>query len=48
VTDLPPPSVERRPTAGPAVVVEPDCTVWIPDGWTADVAADGSWVLTHG
>jgi len=45
VSDLPPPRVERRPTLGPAVVVEPDCTVWIPEGWSADVAADGSWVL---
>ena len=32
ITDLPPPSTDRRPTAGPTVVVEPDCTVWIPDG----------------
>ncbi|MEA2827637.1 MAG: N-methylhydantoinase [Actinomycetota bacterium] len=45
VTDLPPSNADRRPTSGPAVVVEADCTVWIPDGWSADVAADGSWVL---
>ena len=47
VADLPPPAVDRRPTTGPAVVAEPDCTVWIPAGWSADVAADGSWVLTR-
>jgi N-methylhydantoinase A/oxoprolinase/acetone carboxylase beta subunit len=47
VTDLPASPVERRPTVGPAVVVEPDCTVWIPDGWRADVSPDGSWVLTR-
>jgi N-methylhydantoinase A/oxoprolinase/acetone carboxylase beta subunit len=38
-----PPS--RQPAAGPCVVAEPDCTLWIPDGWRADVAADGAWVL---
>ena len=26
----------RAPCVGPAVVAEPDCTVWIPDGWRAD------------
>ncbi|MEA2973785.1 MAG: N-methylhydantoinase [Actinomycetota bacterium] len=45
ISDLPPPTTDRRPTAGPVVIVEPDCTVWIPDGWTATVADDGSWVL---
>jgi N-methylhydantoinase A/oxoprolinase/acetone carboxylase beta subunit len=46
--DLGPPTGHiRRPTAGPAVLVEPDCTVWVPDGWTADVGPDGSWVLTR-
>jgi N-methylhydantoinase A/oxoprolinase/acetone carboxylase beta subunit len=38
-----PPS--RQPARGPCVVAEPDCTLWIPDGWRADVAADGAWVL---
>ncbi len=47
VADLPQATVERRPTAGPAVVVEPDCTVWIPAGWSAAVTTDGSWVLTR-
>ncbi len=47
VADLPRPKVVRSPTAGPAVVAEPDCTIWIPDGWSAAVAHDGSWVLTR-
>ncbi len=48
LTDLPAATTERRPTNGPAVVVEPDCTVWIPEGWSGRVAADGSWVLRTG
>jgi 5-oxoprolinase (ATP-hydrolysing) len=48
VRDLgPPPGNPRRPTRGPAVLAEADCTVWVPDGWTADVADDGSWLLTR-
>jgi N-methylhydantoinase A/oxoprolinase/acetone carboxylase beta subunit len=44
VDDLgtPPP---RRPAAGPCVLAEPDCTVWVPDGWRAEVGDDGAWVL---
>ena len=46
--ELPPrPGEARRPARGPTVLAEEDCTVWLPDGWTADVAADGSWVLTR-
>jgi N-methylhydantoinase A/oxoprolinase/acetone carboxylase beta subunit len=44
VDDLPAPA-DRRPAVGPCVLAEPDCTVWVPDGWRADVAANGSWVL---
>jgi N-methylhydantoinase A/oxoprolinase/acetone carboxylase beta subunit len=46
VTDLgaPPP---RRPARGPCVLAEPDCTVWVPAGWSARVADRGSWVLTR-
>ena len=46
VEDLGPPPTRRRPTKGPTVIAEPDCTVWVPEGWTADVGPDGSWVLT--
>ena len=46
VGDLPPVST-RRPAAGPCTLAEPDCTVWVPEGWRADVADDGSWVITR-
>jgi len=46
VTSLPAPG-RRRPAAGPAVLSEPDCTVWLPEGWSADVDDAGSWVLTR-
>jgi N-methylhydantoinase A len=42
------PEWPRERVVGPAVAVEPDCTVWIPDGWVADPAPDGTWVLTRG
>jgi len=29
------PSVERSTPRGPAVMAEPDCTIWLPDGWNA-------------
>jgi N-methylhydantoinase A/oxoprolinase/acetone carboxylase beta subunit len=35
----------RRPAEGPTVLAEPDCTVWVPAGWTADVGGGGSWIL---
>jgi N-methylhydantoinase A/oxoprolinase/acetone carboxylase beta subunit len=38
---------ERRPATGPCVVAEPDCTIWIPQGWSADVGPDGSFVMTR-
>jgi N-methylhydantoinase A/oxoprolinase/acetone carboxylase beta subunit len=46
--DLGPPSgAARRPTRGPAVLAEADCTVWVPDGWSAGVGTDGSWVISR-
>jgi N-methylhydantoinase A/oxoprolinase/acetone carboxylase beta subunit len=41
--DLPP--VERRALHGPEVVAEPDCTVWVPDGWHGEPGPLGAWVL---
>jgi N-methylhydantoinase A/oxoprolinase/acetone carboxylase beta subunit len=33
---------------GPCVLSEPDCTVWVADGWRADVDdPSGAWVLTR-
>jgi N-methylhydantoinase A/oxoprolinase/acetone carboxylase beta subunit len=44
-SDLPP--VRRERMIGPAVAVEPDCTVWIPEGWTAEPHPSGAWVLSR-
>jgi hypothetical protein len=43
VTDLPAP--ERASVAGPSVLAEPDCTVWVPDGWRATSGPAGAWIL---
>jgi N-methylhydantoinase A/oxoprolinase/acetone carboxylase beta subunit len=43
VSALPPPT--RSPVAGPAVVAEPDCTIWVPEGWAGEPAPDGSLIL---
>jgi N-methylhydantoinase A/oxoprolinase/acetone carboxylase beta subunit len=44
-TDLPP--VDRQRVTGPAVAGEPDCTVWIPEAWTAEPHPTGAWILTR-
>jgi N-methylhydantoinase A/oxoprolinase/acetone carboxylase beta subunit len=33
--------------AGPAVIAEPDCTVWVAPGWQAAAHPAGSWLLTR-
>ena len=43
VTDLP--DLDRAPAVGPAVVAEADCTLWVPDGWTATPGAAGAWIV---
>jgi N-methylhydantoinase A/oxoprolinase/acetone carboxylase beta subunit len=43
--ELPP--VERPTVRGPEVVAEPDCTMWVPDGWRAAPGPLGAWVLTR-
>jgi N-methylhydantoinase A/oxoprolinase/acetone carboxylase beta subunit len=41
------PSVPRGvSTVGPAVIAEPDCTIWIPAGWRADPGRAGALILT--
>ena len=40
-------TARRGPVAGPAVLAEPDCTIWVADGWQADVDPSGSWLLTR-
>jgi N-methylhydantoinase A/oxoprolinase/acetone carboxylase beta subunit len=39
------PEVSRRAVRGPEVVAEPDCTVWVPEGWRAEPGPLGSWVV---
>jgi N-methylhydantoinase A/oxoprolinase/acetone carboxylase beta subunit len=47
VVGLPP--VGRRPGgAGPLVLSEADCTIWVPDGWRADEGEAGALVLRRG
>jgi N-methylhydantoinase A/oxoprolinase/acetone carboxylase beta subunit len=41
------PVVERARRVGPAVAIEADCTVWIPEGWTAEPGPTGAWVITR-
>ncbi|HVF74511.1 MAG TPA: hydantoinase/oxoprolinase family protein [Acidimicrobiales bacterium] len=41
----PPEGMARRGAVGPTVLAEPDCTVWLPEGWTAEVGGGGSWIL---
>jgi hypothetical protein len=32
---------------GPRAIAEPDCTIWLPDGWRADEGAAGALLLTR-
>jgi N-methylhydantoinase A/oxoprolinase/acetone carboxylase beta subunit len=41
------PAWPRERVGGPAVATEPDCTVWVPDGWVAQPDASGTWVITR-
>jgi N-methylhydantoinase A/oxoprolinase/acetone carboxylase beta subunit len=44
--DLPdPPARLGDEQAGPAVLAEPDCTIWVPEGWVARPGAAGALVL---
>jgi N-methylhydantoinase A/oxoprolinase/acetone carboxylase beta subunit len=43
VTDLP--AVSRPTGAGPTVLAEEDCTVWVPEGWRARLGEVGALVL---
>jgi N-methylhydantoinase A/oxoprolinase/acetone carboxylase beta subunit len=47
VLDLPVPS-GRAHGRGPMVIAEADCTIWVPDGWTATVGDAGALVLRRG
>jgi N-methylhydantoinase A/oxoprolinase/acetone carboxylase beta subunit len=39
------PDVDRAGAVGPAVIAEPDCTIWVPEGWLAEPGAAGALVL---
>jgi N-methylhydantoinase A/oxoprolinase/acetone carboxylase beta subunit len=43
VDDLP--LVERAGAVGPAVIAEPDCTIWVPAGWVARPHPSGALIL---
>jgi N-methylhydantoinase A/oxoprolinase/acetone carboxylase beta subunit len=43
--DLPAP--DREGATGPAVLAEPDCTIWVPEGWVAVPGEAGALVLTR-
>ncbi len=43
IADLP--DVPRTGAVGPAVIAEPDCTIWVPEGWSAEPGALGALVL---
>jgi 5-oxoprolinase (ATP-hydrolysing) len=45
LADLPAP--DRDGAVGPAVIAEPDCTIWVPDGWVAEPGAAGALILTR-
>jgi N-methylhydantoinase A/oxoprolinase/acetone carboxylase beta subunit len=40
-----PPARLERDRAGPAVIAEADCTIWVPEGWVARPGAAGALVL---
>jgi N-methylhydantoinase A/oxoprolinase/acetone carboxylase beta subunit len=46
VASLPAPA-RVGPVLGPALIAEPDCTIWVADGWRADVHGSGSWLVTR-
>jgi len=47
--DLPAPArLPRGPVSGAAVIAEPDCTIWVADGWRAEAGAAGALVLRRG
>jgi len=39
------PGPARRPATGPTLLAEADCTIWVPDGWSAEVGGGGAWIL---
>jgi N-methylhydantoinase A/oxoprolinase/acetone carboxylase beta subunit len=46
--DLPTATRLADEVRGPAVIAEPDCTIWVGDGWTAQAGADGALLMHRG
>jgi N-methylhydantoinase A/oxoprolinase/acetone carboxylase beta subunit len=47
-TDLPAAARLAGDVRGPAVIAEPDCTIWVADGWVAQVGANGALLMQRG
>jgi N-methylhydantoinase A/oxoprolinase/acetone carboxylase beta subunit len=45
--DLPAPPRQTSQVTGPATIAEPDCTIFVPEGWTASPGVGGALVLTR-
>ena len=43
-----PPVATRTGGIGPCVLAEPDCTIWVPEGWRAEAGSAGALVLRRG
>jgi N-methylhydantoinase A/oxoprolinase/acetone carboxylase beta subunit len=43
-----PAAPERPSVRGPAVIDDPDCTIWVPPGWRAEPGVDGATVIRRG
>ena len=45
IADLPVPREPHKRVDGPVAIAEPDCTIWVAEGWRAEVGALGAWIL---
>jgi N-methylhydantoinase A/oxoprolinase/acetone carboxylase beta subunit len=43
-----PAAPERPSVRGPAVIDDPDCTIWVPPGWRAEPGVEGATVIRRG
>jgi N-methylhydantoinase A/oxoprolinase/acetone carboxylase beta subunit len=46
--DLPTATRLEGEVRGPAVIAEPDCTIWVAEGWTAHAGEGGALLMHHG
>jgi hypothetical protein len=47
LAELPDPGNRSGVHRGPTVIAEADCTIWVPEGWTAAAGGGGAWILTR-